>query len=89
MEDYNKEFDGIIDSNFNDPSEDFEMKEFIKWMHHENSLLDDRQLDFYADEQNMVEHLSSKYGISFAEAKRVFNYAEDMYLSDSGGSHNE
>lgn len=89
MKDYNKEFNGIIDSNFNDPSEDFEMREFIKWTHHENCLLDDGQLDFYAIEQNMIEHLSLKYGISLGEAKLVFDYAEYTYLSNPGGSRND
>jgi len=79
------EFDKIIDANYGDPTEDFQMNQFIKWMHHGESLLDERELDFFADEENMLGHLSSAYGISRDEARRLFHYAEDTYLSGPDG----
>lgn len=85
MQNNDKEFDKIIDANFNEPSEDFHMQEFIKWMHHEDCLLNEREIDFFSDEENMIGHLSSTYGISAEEAKKAFHYAEDMYLSGPSG----
>lgn len=89
MENNDKEFDKIIDANFSEPSEDFHMVQFIKWMHHDATLLSDREIDFFADEANMVGHLCSTYGISSEEARKVFHYAEDMYLSGPEGRYNE
>lgn len=82
MDNIDKEFNEIIDDNFKDPTEDFQMLQFIKWMHHDDSLLSDRELDFFSDEENMIEHLSNTYRISQDEARKVFHYAEDMYLSN-------
>lgn len=85
MEGSDREFDKIIDANYSNPAEDFQMNQYIKWMHHNESLLNDRELDFFADEDNMLEHLSSTYGISRDEARRLFHYAEDAYLSSPDG----
>ena len=89
IERYRIKFMKIIDANFSEPTEDYHMVQFIKWMHHDETLLNDREIDFFADEENMVDHLSSTYGISTEEARRVFHYAEDMYLSGPQGNTNE
>lgn len=85
----NDKFDEIISSNFNEPVDDFYLNEFIKWLHHEDTLLDERQLDFYCDEQNMIGHLSSTYNINEDTAKKAIHYAEDMFLSNSAGGLDE
>ena len=89
MDNSDKEFNNIIDANFKDPSEDFHMVQFIKWMHHGESMLSDREIDFFADEENMIGHISSTYGMSQDESRRLFHHAEDMYLSDPNGKLNE
>lgn len=90
MDNTNSEYNEIIKNNFNEPSEDYYMVQFIRWMHGDECLLSERELDYFTDEENMIEHLSTTYDISPEEAKKAFYYAEDMYLSsDQHGSLNE